>query len=78
LGELRLRLPLKPMTTYKIVRAFFNSEHRSKVIVRGLTLDEAQAWCNNPETSSMTCKSVKSAKLTERYGAWFDGYEAEQ
>lgn len=66
------------MTTYKIVRAFFNSEHRSKIMARGLTLKEAQAWCSDPETSSSSCKSVKAARVTERYGAWFDGYEAER
>lgn len=57
------------MTTYKIVRMFFNNDYRSKVMARGLTLQEAQDWCRDPETSSSTCKSVKAARVTERYGA---------
>lgn len=65
------------MATYKIIRRFFSDEHRPKIMARGLTLGEAQEWCRDPETSSSTCKSVKAARVTERYGAWFDGYEEE-
>lgn len=38
--------------TYKIVRFFFSDEVGPKVLERGLTLEEAQARCNDPETSS--------------------------
>ena len=57
------------MTTYKIVRMYFNNSPR--VMQRGLTLDEAQAHCNDPETSGSTC-SDESLR-----GQWFDGYEKE-
>ena len=65
------------MDTYKIVRMFQHEAYHSQVIKRGLTLEEAQAHCNDPETSSSTCKTLLSLKVTDRYGDWFDGYEKE-
>ena len=47
--------------TYKIVR--YHVTKATRVIYRGLTLEEAQAHCHNPKT--------------RRDGVWFDGYEAE-
>jgi hypothetical protein len=49
------------METYKIVR-FKRDEVCHEVIARGLTLDEAQAHCQNPETHGE---------------GWFDGYTEE-
>jgi len=46
------------MTLYNIVR--FKFKGRSRIIKRGLTLEEAQEHCRNPETSG---------------DGWFDGYE---
>ena len=46
--------------TYKIVRMRF--EGRSRVIKRGLTLEEAQAHCGREDTHGP---------------GWFDGYEEE-
>jgi hypothetical protein len=46
--------------TYKIIRFRFKGNNR--VIKRGLTLEQAQAHCRNPETSG---------------DGWFDGYESE-
>lgn len=65
-------------TTYKIVRMFQNSDISNRVIRRGLTLDEAQEHCRNPETSSATAKSAKARKYTERHGRWFDGFQVEK
>jgi hypothetical protein len=64
---------VREMETYKIVRHYFNNS-RSRVITRGLTLEEAQAHCSNPETSGST--SSRRA-YTRRVGPWFDGYERE-
>lgn len=61
--------------TYKIVRNYFNES--STIIKRGLTLEEAQAHCRNPETSSSTCKLPRNVRRTERLGPWFDGYTEE-
>lgn len=44
--------------TYKIVR-FYQNDRPSKVIKRGLSLEEAQAHCKRPNT---------------RGEGWFDGY----
>lgn len=65
----------KGRNSYKIVRMFEKKE--SQVIRRGLTLDEAQSHCRNPETSSRTAKSAEAKIRTELYGRWFDGYEEE-
>lgn len=59
---------------YKIVRSFMRGGKRT--IKSGLTLEEAQAHCKNPETSYKTCTSSRMRRLTEARGPWFDGYEA--
>jgi len=48
------------MQTYRIVRFYLNE--RRRIIYTGLTLEEAQAHCNNHTT---------------RGKDWFDGYERE-
>ncbi len=47
--------------TYDIVRFHFNAD--SEIIKKGLTLEDAQAWCRREETHGKDEK-----------GAWFDGY----
>lgn len=64
------------MSTYKIVRSYFR-QRSPQVMAEGLSLDLAQAWCRDPETSSSTCKEPKNVKHTEEYGPWFDGYTEE-
>ena len=70
--------------TYKIIRFYSNRMWRSKsegsrakTIKKGLTLEEAQAHCNDPETSADTCKKPENVNRTARVGFWFDGYTAE-
>ncbi len=65
---------------YKIVRHYYGfangvrpSPH-NRTIETGLTLEEAQAHCKDPETSSRTCTSAAKRRITRRSGAWFDGY----
>lgn len=68
------------MTTYKIVRSFMvaSSNMRKRRAIRtGLTLEEAQAHCRNPETSSRTATNAKAKARTKRYGPWFDSYTEE-
>lgn len=48
------------MKTYSIIRFYRNRPN--KTIREGLTLEEAQEWCNDPETSGTD---------------WFDGYTEE-
>jgi hypothetical protein len=65
------------MATYKIVRFFQDGNVPSEVIVRGLTLEQAQAHCQDPETSSSTATGEAAQRRTEQFGPWFDGYEEE-
>ena len=60
---------------YKIVRNYFKGGKRT--IVTGLTLEEAQQHCRDPETSSTTATSSKAVKRTKIMGPWFDGYYSE-
>lgn len=64
------------MTTYQIVR-FYATKGQRRVLNRGLTLEQAQEHCNNPETSSTTCKKWSNVRRTKKYGQWFDGYQKE-
>ena len=57
--------------TYKIVRFYFKGGKRT--IDRGLTLEEAQNHCKDPQTSSSTAKGKD--RYTASKGPWFDGYE---
>lgn len=63
--------------SYAIVRNFFDRERapRRRVVKTVRTLEEAQAHCSDPETSSRTCTSRAGVERTRRYGPWFDGYE---
>ena len=58
---------------YKIVRMYFNGGKRT--IQTGLTLEQSQRHCQNPETSSRTATTAKARRLTAARGPWFDGYE---
>lgn len=49
------------MKTYSIIR-FYRNRLLRRIIRHGLTLREAQEWCNDPETSG---------------DGWFDGYTEE-
>lgn len=49
------------METYKIIRFYFNGDPETRQT--GLSLEEAQEWCNDPET--------------REEGKWFDGYAQE-
>lgn len=62
---------------YKVVRFYFNKPGQRRTIASGLTLEQAQAHCQNSETSSSTCVGKAGKALTRKHGAWFDGYEKE-
>lgn len=65
------------METYKIVRMYFSAGAGKRVIARGLTLEQAQTHCRNPEASSKTATSAKAKARTRRLGPWFDGFDSE-
>jgi len=60
---------------YRIVRMYRDANISKRVIKRGLTLEQAQRHCSDPETSSSTCTSKVGKARTRKLGAWFDGYE---
>lgn len=60
------------MSKYKIIRYYFRGGKRT--LNTGLTLEQAQAHCQNPESSSETAKGYRARKRTEQLGPWFDGY----
>lgn len=65
---------------YEVVR--FRENGTQRVQKRNLTLKQAQDWCNDPETSSMTASSPRgchgSQKLIDKWHEqnkhWFDGF----
>jgi len=63
--------------SYRIVRFYLNAGMRRRVIDTGLTLEEAQDHCKDPDSSSSTCSSKTGCARTRKVGAWFDGYEEE-
>lgn len=58
--------------SYKIVRFYQNGTKRT--IQTGLTLEEAQEHCKDPETSWRTCMSAVGKRRTRERGPWFEGY----
>ena len=59
---------------YNVIR-FYKRSYRHRIIKAGVTLEEAQAHCHDPETSSSTAKSPAARRRTKLIGDWFDGYE---
>lgn len=61
---------------YKILRFYFNG--RPRTVKRGLTLEEAQKHCKDPETSSRTATGSRERARTTRRGPWFEGYDHDE
>lgn len=72
----------------RIVRFYENLDrgyNGRTIMKRGLTLEQAKAHCNDPETSSYTAQpplgcggdEEKIAKWHEEKKHWFDGFEYE-
>jgi len=59
---------------YKIVRSYQKDWRKLRTIKTGLTLEQAQAHCSDPETSSTTCTGAVGKACTRRNGDWFDSY----
>ncbi len=66
------------MTTYRIIRCYMRPECRNRTIRVGLTLEQAQAHCRNPETSSRTATSAAARRRTKARGPWFDCYDSDR
>jgi len=62
--------------TYKIIRYYMKGDN--EVIMTGLTLEQAQAHCNDPQTSSRTATNDEGHRRSRKKGPWFDGYTKEK
>jgi len=58
---------------YKVIR-FFANGGRKQILAKGLTLEQAQEWCKDVESSSKTCRWTTALKRTKRRGEWFEGF----
>ncbi len=56
---------------YNVYRYYFRQPGRKRLILAHVHIDEAQAHCNNPETSSSTCTTSGCKLRTKRMGPWF-------
>ena len=63
---------------YRIVRFYRGSLPSETIGDGGLTLAEARAWCDNPESSSSTATTPEGVARTALVGDWFDGYEEQE
>jgi hypothetical protein len=62
---------------YKVQRLYFRDARMKRTIKTGLTLEQAQAHCSDPETSSSTCTKAANRRRTAERGPWFDSYTEE-
>jgi hypothetical protein len=59
---------------YRIVRRYTGTG-KMRILKSGVTLQEAQAHCNDPNNDSETATSAAARAITLRNGPWFDTYE---
>jgi hypothetical protein len=61
---------------FKVIK--FNQSGHNSVIAKNLTLEKAQKYCNDPETSSRTNSKLNNKRsqkrLDEQQKHWFYGY----
>ena len=55
----------------------FREKGKNEQIKSDLTLEEAQEHCQDPETSSKTCKAPHLRGKKNKIGEWFHGYTRE-
>ena len=66
------------MEHFKIQRLYFRRPGCKRTIRTGLSLEQAQAHCADPETSSFTCAQGENLRRTKNRGPWFDSYTEER
>jgi hypothetical protein len=65
-------------TRYKVQRLYFRKPGVKRTIKSGLPVEQAQAHCSNPETSSSTCRLAVNTRRTRQHGPWFESYTEEE
>ena len=63
---------------YRVVRFYADEKYPKRAVKTGLYLEEAQAHCKGPESSSTTATAPSAIRRTRERGAWFDGYEEDR
>ena len=59
---------------YYILRVF-KGDKPSRKVRKGLTLEEAQTHCSDPESHSDTCTTAAGKRRTRLYGGWMDCFD---
>lgn len=59
---------------YKIIRFYSNPSIPNRTVQTGLTLEQAQHHCSDPNSSYKTCTTKTGKSRTKKIGLWFDGY----
>lgn len=60
---------------YRIRRMFQRADLPAYTVRTVETIEEARAHCQDPETSSATCKGAAGLAQLRKDGPWFDGFE---
>ena len=59
---------------YKIIRYYAEAGINRRTIMTGLTLEQVQRHCSDPNSSYKTCTTKTGKARTRKVGPWFDGY----
>lgn len=66
---------------YEVVR-FYQDGRKPRVQKRNVTRVQAEAWCDDPETSSKTASKyasmTKRSNLDKKQAHWFDGFREQK
>lgn len=63
--------------SYKIIRFYADKKIEAEVIETGLSLEEVQERCSDPEASSRRCESAEGILRMAQCGPWFEGWVEE-
>jgi hypothetical protein len=62
---------------YKVVCFFRDCPENQFTVESGLTLEQVQRICKDPDTSSRTTTTKEGKERTAKFGPWFYGYTKE-
>jgi hypothetical protein len=60
--------------SYQVVRRYEREGMPERVMKRGVSLEEAEAYCAGPEANSSTCTEPGLMALTRQFGPWAETY----
>lgn len=57
------------------VRCYFKDDHTpSRIVETGLSREQAEAICQDPDNNSKTTTTSEGKAVTRKYGEWFFGF----